>query len=153
GQVRVTLRVGNNGEVVLQTYQVGEPPERAPGAEEVAEFRRAVKRGRVKNDVRVDVLFVNMGADYVCMVAFDEALGQLAPDAVCLFGRDLTGLERLADVVRDHARLFAAGAQRILPLREHELRRHELRRAAVGIDQRAFFGLIRVLDVIRSLGQ
>src|SRR5699024_1807857 len=97
------LRVGDDGEVVLQAYQVGEPPEHAPGAEEVAEFCRAVERGGVKNDVRVDVPLVCVGADYVCVTPLQKALGQLAPDVACLLRGYFAGLEGLTYVVGDHA--------------------------------------------------
>ena len=152
-RVRVALRVGDDGEVVLEANEVGELAKRAPGAEEVAEFRRAVNGCRVKNDVVVDVPLVRVGADDVGVTPLQKALGQLTSDAVCLLRRDLAGLERLADVVRDHARLFAAGVLRILPFREHELRRHELRRAAIGVDERAVFSFFRVLDVVHALSE
>ena len=96
---------------------------------------------------------ISVGTDNVGVFAIEKALGQLTPDVVCLLGRDLAGLERLADVVGNHARLFATGVLCIQPLRECELRRHELRRAAIGVDERAVFGFLRVLDVVCALGE
>src|SRR5699024_1533392 len=117
-------------------------------AEEVAEFCRAVERGGVKNDVRVDVPLVCVGADYVCVTPLQKALGQLAPDVACLLRGYFAGLEGLTYVVGDHARLLAAGALRILPFRERKLSRDKLRRAAIGVDQRAVFSFFRVFNVV-----
>ena len=66
--------------------------------------------------MRVDVLFVNMGADYVGVAPLQKALGQLAPDAVRLLRGYFAGLEGLTYVVGNHARLFAAGSLCVLTL-------------------------------------
>lgn len=113
--MRVASRVLNDGQPMLYTDEVREPPHGASGAEEVTELRRTVDGGRVKDDVRVDVLPVHMGTDYVCVLALEEALGQLAPHEVCRLRRNLARLERLAYVVRNYARSIASRALRILP--------------------------------------
>ena len=91
--VSVAPWVGDDGEIVLQTYEVGEPPHGASGAEEVAELCRAVERCGVENDVRVYMLPVHMGTDDVGVFTLEEAFSQLAPDAVRLLRCNLTGLE------------------------------------------------------------
>lgn len=120
---------------MLDTNEVGEPAHSASRAEKVTELRRTVDGGRVKDDVRVDVLPVHMGTDYVCVLALEEALGQLAPHEVCRLRRNLAGLKRLTYVVGNDARSLASCALCILPFRECELSRDELRCAAIGIDQ------------------
>ena len=67
--MRVALRVGDDGQTVLDADEVGEPPNRASGAEKVAEFRRTLERGGVENYMRVDVPLVYMGADDICVPA------------------------------------------------------------------------------------
>ena len=96
---------------------------------------------------------VRVRTNYVGVLAFEKALGQLAPHEACFPWRDLAWLKRLAYVVGNHARSLAPRAQRVLPFRERELCCNDLRSAAIGIDQRAVFSFLRVLDVVRSLGE
>ena len=78
---------------------------------------------------------ISVGTDNVGVLAFEKALGQLAPHEVCRLWRNLAGLKRLTYVVGNDARSLASCALCILPFRECELSRDELRCAAIGIDQ------------------
>ena len=60
---------------------------------------------------------VRVRADNVGVLALEETLGQLASNAVGLLGRNLSGLERLANVVCNYARSLATRPQRVLPFR------------------------------------
>ena len=105
------------------------------------------------NDVVMYVLPVRVGANNVGVLALEEALGQLTPYMVCFLRSNLAGLKRLTYVVRNHAGSLASRALRVLTLRERELCRHELRCAAIGIDERAVFSFLGVLDVVCALGE
>ena len=59
----VEFGVGNDGQIVLQTHPVREPPQGKGGADEVAELPRAVNGGGVEIDVIMGVPLVDMGTD------------------------------------------------------------------------------------------
>ena len=110
GRVCVTPRVGDDGEIVLQTYEVGEPANSTSGAKEVVVLCHAIERGGVENDVRVYMLPVHMGTDYVGVFALEKAFSQLAAYEICFLRSYFAGLERLTYVVRNHARSLAPRA-------------------------------------------
>ena len=114
GNPAVTLRIINYGQAVFEANEVGEPGYDTRRVKNILKFRRAVESGRVENDVRVDVLPIHMGADNVGVLALEEALGQITPYDVCFLRRNLTGLERLAYVVGNHARSLAPSVLRVL---------------------------------------
>lgn len=87
------------------------------------------------------------------MKAFKKSLGQLAPNTVSVLRSYLAGLKRLPYVVRDNSRLPAPCALRILALRERKLGSGELRRASAGVDKRAVFSFLRILDVVHALSE
>lgn len=101
----------------------------------------------------VYVPLVGVSAHDTGVTALEEALGQISADKVCLLRRYLAGLKRLAYVVRYNARLPAPCALRILALRERELGSGELRRASAGVDKRAVFSFLRILDVVHALSE
>lgn len=138
---------------MFNTDQVGESPEGAARAEKVAELCCTVERGGIEDDVVVYVPLVGVSAHDTGVTALEEALGQISADKVCLLRRYLAGLKRLAYVVRYNARLPAPCALRILALRERELGSGELRRASAGVDKRAVFSFLRVLDIVHALSE
>ena len=106
------------------------------------------------HDVRMDVVFVYMSTDKKCVFSFQKPFGQLIPDPVGFLRRDLTRLERLADLIGDHiAVLFASSDGFILPLGKKKLRIGGVRITLVCGDQFVFFGFVGVHCVVGALGQ
>ena len=64
----------------------------------------------------VDVLFVDMGTDDKGMIALGEAFGELISKLISFLRRNLSRLERLANLIRNHiAFLYAPGELAVLP--------------------------------------
>jgi hypothetical protein len=57
----------------------------------------------------VDVRAVGMCADDISVAPFRKPRGELTADAVCFLRCDLSGLEALAGMVRDHVKVTAKG--------------------------------------------
>ncbi len=106
------------------------------------------------HDVRMDVVFICMGADKKCVFAFQKPLCQFIPDPVGFLRRDLTRLEGLADLIGDHiAVLFAPGDGSVLPLCKKKLRIGGVRVTLVCGDQFVFLGFVGVHRIVGALGQ
>ena len=102
---------------MFHTDKIAELPDSFGAAPEVAKFSRAVQRSGVPNNVIMDMLFVGVGTDDKGMVALGEALGKFIAEFVGFLRCDLTRLERLANLIRDHiAGLFPAGELAVLTL-------------------------------------
>ena len=95
----VQLGVGDDGQIIFKANAVREPPHRTPRADEVPEFPGAVQRGRVVINVIMDVRLVRVGCNEKGVLALCPAHRRFIADTVCLLRRDLTGLERLADLI------------------------------------------------------
>ena len=87
---------------MLQAELVIHTPDRPGRAPEVAEFFLAVQRGRIYDDVVMDMVFIHMGANNKSMVSLRQLQCQFPPDLVRFFRRDLAGLERLPEMVGNH---------------------------------------------------
>ena len=66
--VAAGLRILYNGKPMLQAQLVIHAPDRPGGTPEVAEFFLTVQRGRIYDDVVMDMVFIHMGADNKSMV-------------------------------------------------------------------------------------
>ena len=112
------FRILYNGKPMLQAQLVIHAPDRPCRAPEVAEFFLAVQRGRIYDDVVMDMVFIHMGADNKSMVSLRQFQCKFPPNLVRFFRRDLTGLERLPEMVGNHIirALVTSGQVRILPL-------------------------------------
>ena len=97
--VRIALRVPDDRQLMLQTDQVAQTRDAAPRAEMVAEFVLAVQRDSVPIDMIMNVFFICVRADKKGVLAFEESGRELIADAVCSLRCDLTGLERLANLI------------------------------------------------------
>jgi len=139
---------------VLEADGVAEPAHRLAAAPEVSELARAAERGRVPDDVVVNVVPVCVRADKKGVTALRETERELIADLICLLRRDLAGQERLPQLVGDDVALLAASGQRkVLALCEQKLRVGGLRRALVGGDKFPAAGLGQIFCVVRALGQ
>ena len=69
------------------------------------------------------VLFIDVGADHKCVIAFGKALGKLYAQAVGFLRRDLSGDKGLTNLIGDHIVRAAAapGFVQILPLGKQKL--------------------------------
>lgn len=116
----------------------------------------AVQRGGVVINMVVNVLAVCVGGNKKGVFAFRPAHGRLIADAVCLLGGNLSGLERLADLIAEHIRippLLPARDRLILCLGEQELRIGGLLVALIAGDQLPALGLVRVLPIFKAVFQ
>ena len=95
----VQLGIGDDGQIIFKANAVREPPHRTARADKVPEFPGAVQRGRVIINVVVDVCLVCVGGNEKGVLALCPAHRRFIADTVCLLRRDLTGLERLADLI------------------------------------------------------
>lgn len=147
------LGILHDGVAVFDADCIAEPPHRPAGAEEITEFLCAVQCGRVPDDVVVDMLFVDMGADDKGMVPFGEAPRQLTAQAVGLFRRNLPWHKGLADGIGNHIVPAAppAGPGKVLPLGEKKFRIGNAAVTLVAGDQSAIAGFIGILNIINDI--
>ena len=88
------------------------------------------------------------------ILAFGETHCQLITHLVGFFGGDLTGFERLPDLIGNHVTFLSAPSDKfILPFGQHKFFIHRQRTAFVTADQFALLCLVRVLGVIRAAFQ
>ena len=86
------------------------------------------------------------------VVAFRKTHAQLIADPVCFFRCDLARFERLADLIGNNIVLWALpGDVNILPLLKKKLFISCHRIAGIAGNEFAFFCLLRILCIIRSL--
>ena len=147
------LGILHDGVSIFDADCIAEPPHRPARAEEITEFLCAVQRGRVPDDVIMDMLFVDMGADDKGMVPFGEAPRQLTAQAVGIFRCNLPWNKGLTDGISNHIVLAAppAGLGLILPLREKELCISNAAVALVAGDQPAVVGFFGILNIINDI--
>ena len=102
------------------------------------------------------MLPVCVGGNEKGVFALCPALRGVLADAVCLLRRDLPGLEGLANLIAQHIRvppLLPACGSLVLGLAQKEFGISGHVVAAVGRDQFAALGLVRVLPVVKPLFQ
>ena len=100
--------------------------------------------------MRVNVLFINVRANEKGVPAFQKTGGKFVTDAVGLFGGDLSGLKRLAHLIRDHVALLpSAGHNGVALFGEKKLRVGGVHVAGVGGNQLAVPRFLRILRVVR----
>ena len=152
----VQFGVCDDGQIIFKANAVREPPHRTTRADEVPEFPGAVQRGRIVINVIVDVCLVCVGCNEKGILALCPAHRRFIADAVRLLRCDLAGLERLADLIAKHIRvppLLPACGSLVLGLAQKELGIGGHVVAAVGRDQLAALGLVRVLPVVKPFFQ
>ena len=99
---------------------------------------------------------VCMGGNEKGVFALRPAHGCLISHTVCLLGGDLSGLERLADLIAQHIRippLLPARDGLVFCLGEQELRIGGHVVALIGGDQLPALGLVRVLPIFKTVFQ
>ena len=139
---------------MFQTNQIAQPLHRKPGQQKIPEFPGAVQCSRIVDDVIVNVFSVDMGRNNKSILALCKPHGKLITDLVGFLGSDLSGLERLTNLVGNHIIFLPApGHQFILAFGEHEFFIDRQGTAFVTADQFALLCLVRVLDVIRAAFQ
>ena len=98
----VELGIDDDGQIIFQTHPVREPPQGAGRAKEIPELPGTVQRDGVVINVVMDMGLVRMGGNEKGVSALRPAHGRFVSHTVCLLGGDLTGLERLADLIAEH---------------------------------------------------
>ena len=99
---------------------------------------------------------VCMGGNEKGVFALRPSHGCFIAHTVCLLGGDLSGLERLADLIAKHIRippLFPARDGFVFCLGEQELRIGGHVVALIAGDQLPALGLVRVLPVFKTVFQ
>ena len=77
----------------------------------------AIKTRRIKDDVIMNMRFVDVGADHKGMIALGEPPGKFYAQPVGFLRCDLARFEGLPDLIRDHiAGLLPAGELPVLAL-------------------------------------
>ena len=141
------IRLGsNNGQTVFQANHIAEPLHRKTGKEEVFEFPCSIQRGRIINDMVVNMGFVDVGCN-------DESVFSLCPshrcfiaDLVRFFRSDFSRLKRLAYLVCDDiVLLLSAGNMLILPFGKQKFLICCLWITLIGADKFAIIGFCGVL--------
>ena len=85
---------------MLQTEAVTDPAQSEAAAEKVTEFPRAVHGGRVEEDVRVNVLLIDMCGDDELVLSLREAHGEFVANLLRFLRRDFAGGKGLANLVK-----------------------------------------------------
>ena len=102
----------------------------------------------------VNVFPVRVGGNDKRILAFGETHCQLIAHLVSFLCGDLSGLERLTNLIGDHIIFLSAPShQFILAFGEHKFFIHGQGTAFVTADQFALLCLVRVLGVIRAAFQ
>ena len=147
----VQLGVQDHGQVMLQTYPVGEPPQGKGGAEEVAEFLGTVVGRGIVINVVVNMAFVDVRTDKELIFPLCPAHGRFIADFVCLFRGDLPLGERLPDLIAERPMLRRpSGCRLILALHKHKF---QMGRLGVAEVRRHGPQLLRVQAVVKAILQ
>ena len=138
---------------VLDADGVVEPPHGSAAAPKVSEFAGLTERSGVPNHMIVNVGFVDMGADDIGVIAFGEAVDQLAAQPVRFLRCDLTGDKGLPQMVGDHIILAAhsAGLLDVLILGEKKLGIGDPAVALPARNQPAAVRLLRIFGVVNDV--
>ena len=135
---------------VLNADGVVESPHGSAAAPKVSEFPGLAECGGVPNHMIVNVSFVDMGADDIGVIAFGEAVDQLAAQPARFLRCDLTGNKGLPQMVGDHIILAAhsAGLLDVLIFGEKELGVSDPAVTLPARYQPAAVCLLRILGVV-----
>lgn len=136
----------NNGQPVFQANHITESLHRQTGKKEVFEFPCGIQRGRIINDMIVNVGFVDVGRN-------DESVFSLCPshrcfiaDLVRFFRGDFSRLKGLAYLVCDDiVLLLSAGNMLILPFGKQKFLICCLWITLIGTDKFAIIGFCGIL--------
>ena len=94
----VLFRILDNGQLMLDTHPVREPPHRKAGADEVVKLPGTVKGRGVVINMIMNVALVDVGTNEKLVLSLCPAHGRFIADFVGFLRRDLTGRERLPDL-------------------------------------------------------
>ena len=97
----------------------------------------------------VDVCPVGVGSNDKSVFTLQKSLGKLITDLVGFLGGDLSGLERLTNLIGDHVTFLSAPSDKfILPFGQHKFFIHRQRTAFVTADQFALLCLVGILYIV-----
>ena len=134
---------------MFQTNQITQSLHRKPRQQKIPEFPGAIQCSRIVDDVIVNVFSVGMGRNDKSILALGKPHGKFITDLVGFLGGDLSGLERLPNLIGNHIIFLPApGHQFILAFGEHKFFVHRQRAALVAADKFTLFGFLRVLCIV-----
>ena len=93
------LWIKDNGQIILKTYPVRQPPDCPRRAYKVTKFMCTIQRGRVIIYVGMNMLAVNMGGDKKCVFPFRPAHGKVVAYFQGGFCVNLAGLKGLPHLI------------------------------------------------------
>ena len=97
----------------------------------------------------MNVFPVCVGGNNKRILALGKPHGKFIAHLVGFFGGDLTGLERLPNLIGDHITFLPTSSGKfILPLGQHKFFVHRQRAALVAADKFTLFGFLRVLCIV-----
>ena len=119
----VPLRILHDGQPVLDAQRIVEPPHGSCAAPKVSELPGAVEGRGIPDDMIMDVVLVDVGADDESVVPVRKAFGKLTADVVRFLRRDLAGDKGLPKMIGNHIVRTArpAGESGILPFGKKKL--------------------------------
>ena len=136
----------NNGQTVFQANHITESLHRQTGKKEVFEFPCGIQRGRIINDMVVNVRFVDVGRNDESVFALCPSHRCFIADLVRFFRRDFSRLKRLAYLVCDDmVLLLPAGNVLVLPFGKQKFFIRCLWITLIGADKFSIIGFCGVL--------
>ena len=96
------LRIVDHGQVIFQTHPIREPPHSAGRADEIPELPGVIQRSGIVVNMVMDVLAVCVGSNEKGILALRPAHRRFIANTVGIFWGNLSGLERLPDLIAEH---------------------------------------------------
>ena len=107
------LGIEDHRQVIFQTHPIREPPHSAGRADEIPELPGTIQRSRIVVNMVMDMLAVCVGGNEKGVLALRPAHRRFVADAIGLLRGNLSGLERLPDLIAQHI-----GIPALLPTRD-----------------------------------
>ena len=144
----------DDGQSMLQTNHITKPLNGQTGKEEILKLTTGIQRGRIIDDMVVYVGFVDVGGNDKSVFAFRPSHRRFIAYLICFFWCDLTGFERLANLIGDDVvLLLSASGVLILPFGKKKFFIGSLRITLIGTDKFAVIGFRCILRIIGSISQ
>ena len=149
----VPLRILHDGQPVLDAQRIVEPPHGSCAAPKVSELPGAVEGRGIPDDMIMDVVLVDVGADDESVVPVRKAFGKLTADVVRFLRRDLAGDKGLPKMIGNHIVRTArpAGESGILPFGKKKLGVRCPAVAFIAGDESAVICFLRIFRVINNV--
>ena len=139
---------------MLQAEYIAQPLQCQSGQMKILKLPGTIQGSGVEDDMVMDMCPVGMSRYDESIFALGEAHCQFVAHLVGLLGGDLTGLERLPDLIGDHIIFLSAPCGKfVLPLGQHKFLVCGQWAALVATDQLSPVRFVRILRVVRAAFQ